>query len=490
MTLAPSRAHGLLHIRRLLPVAAAALLAFDAGSAAAADASNEALLRLLQVLRDRGSISAQEYDDIRGLAEAPAARPAVSPPAPDIALREAAQDTAIAEVKAATTGTPAPVVSRALAGKWYERLSLRGYTQFRGSEVTSESGAVLEVPADRSVNRNESFSLRRGRVVLSGDVAEHLSLYAQTDFNGSTGTGDFALQMRDLYGDIWLDKSKTLPRAPRAVEGALRLGQPSVEPESGAAGASRRDQQRRRGRTRFGSDVMWASTTARQRFRDLVAQGLKGSGDYGVAAVGLYSGQGLNRPDQNGDPHVLARVSYPFKTAGGRFMEFGVQGYHGHFVVPTQAITSDGVTFTPTQPDDGVLDTRLALTAIVYPQPIGVEAEWNFGEGPELSADLRSIESRSLQGGYVQLNYRTRHASGCGSRSHGGTTTTAPASSPAMRRTATSTNWTSGVEFARWAELEITGVYTHTFRRTRTSTFPFEPTRDANRLGFQVQWNY
>ena len=47
-----------------------------------------------------------------------------------------------------------------------------------------------------------------------------------------------------------------------------------------------------------------------------------------------------------------------------------------------------------------------------------------------------------------------------------------------------------GVEFARWAEVEITGVYTRTFRRTRTSTFPFALTRDANRLGLQVQWNY
>ena len=47
-----------------------------------------------------------------------------------------------------------------------------------------------------------------------------------------------------------------------------------------------------------------------------------------------------------------------------------------------------------------------------------------------------------------------------------------------------------GVEFARWAEVEITGMYTRTLRRTRTSTFPFDLTRDANRVGFQVQWNY
>jgi hypothetical protein len=47
-----------------------------------------------------------------------------------------------------------------------------------------------------------------------------------------------------------------------------------------------------------------------------------------------------------------------------------------------------------------------------------------------------------------------------------------------------------GVEFAKWSEVEITGMFTHTFQRTRTSSFPFARTRDANRVGLQVQWNY
>jgi hypothetical protein len=36
----------------------------------------------------------------------------------------------------------------------------------------------------------------------------------------------------------------------------------------------------------------------------------------------------------------------------------------------------------------------------------------------------------------------------------------------------------------------VTGVYTHTFERRRTGAYPFLPTRDGNRLGVQVQWNY
>ncbi|MGE0361752.1 MAG: porin [Vicinamibacterales bacterium] len=469
----------------------------DVLPAAAAEGSNEALLRLLQVLRDRGSITAQEYDEIRLLADAPEAAappgPAAAPTAPAVsttAAHEAEQDKAIAEVKAATTGTPAPVVSRALAGKWYERLSMRGYTQFRREEVFSARGGVLEVPADRSVNPNESFGIRRGRFVISGDLADHLSLYAQMDFAGSAGTGDFVLQTRDLYGDVWLDRQKTW--RVRLGQSKVPFGWVNLQSSQNRGPLERPDALNSavEGERDLGGAVMWASTTARQRFRDLTALGLKGSGDYGVAALGVYSGQGLNRPDQNADVHAVARVSYPFKAAGGQFFELGAQAYLGRFVTTTQPITSGGATFTPTQPVEGVIDQRVALTAVVYPQPFGFETEWTIGEGPQLADDLRSIAAKTLKGGYFQANYRLRHATGTwfpfarwnyydGARKFGRN---------APRDEVNEIDL--GVEFARWAEVEITGIYTRTFRRTRTSTFPYQPTRDANRLGFQVQWNY
>ncbi len=46
-----------------------------------------------------------------------------------------------------------------------------------------------------------------------------------------------------------------------------------------------------------------------------------------------------------------------------------------------------------------------------------------------------------------------------------------------------------GLEFARWAEVEVTGMFSHTLRRSRTAA-PFGLTEHANRLGIQVQWNY
>lgn len=453
-------------------------------AAAPAEASNEALLRLLQVLRDRGSITSQEYDEIRRVAEATAA------PQSGPSVRDAEQDKAIADLRTATTGTPAPVVGRALAGKWYERLTIRGYSQMRYSEVEGGEGPALEIPNDRSANANESFVLRRGRVVISGDVADHLSLYAQTDFAGSLSTGDFALQMRDLYGDIWLDKGKQY--RVRVGQSKVPFGFANMQSSSNRAAFERPDaiNSAVEGERDLGALFMWTSPTAKQRFRELGNVALKGTGDYGVFAAGLFAGQGLNRADQNGNPHLFLRAAYPFRAAGGQYYELAVQAYRGRFVSPTAAVTDRGTTFTPSQPAQGVLDQRVAITAVLYPQPLGIEAEWTMGSGPQLSTDARSIAAQSLQGGHVQVGFRSQNRFGTwypfarwnyfdGARKF------------ARNAPADEVNEVDlGVEFIKWAEVELTGMMTRTFRRTRTSAFPFGLTRDTTRFGLQVQWNY
>ena len=450
---------------------------------AAAQAPNQALLRLLQVLRDRGSITAQEYDEIRLVAAGTGE--AVRPPAAPAPIPVAAA----ASTPVAAADIP-PIINKALASKWYEKIGLRGYTQFRYTDVLSAEGPALEIPADRSVNENESFMIRRGRFIFSGDATEHVSLYAQMDFNGSTGAADFSLQMRDLYADVWLDKAK-LWRV-RLGQSKVPYGWVNLQSSQNRAPFERPDALNSavEGERDLGASIMWNSAAAKQHFRDLTGLGLKGSGDYGVVSFGAYSGQGLNRPDQNGDVHLFGRVSYPFKLAGGQFVELGVQGYRGRFVVPTQTTSIAGASITPAQDADGVVDERVAVTAIWYPQPIGVEAEWTVGNGPALSENLRQIESDFLQGGYLQVNYRTRSALGSwfpftrwnyfdGARKF---------ARNAPRNLMNEVDF--GVEFARWTELELTAAFTHTFTRTRTGSFPYVQTRGANRLGFQAQWNY
>ena len=324
-----------------------------------AHASNETMLRLLRILRDRGSITAEEYDELRLSAEAPdppaapaAAGGQVAPaPATVAALQTQEAPTKVlssteqalsSRVQALETQVasqdPEVAVKRALSNKWYERLGLRGYTQFRFTEVAQGEGATLEVPADRSVNENESFLIRRGRFVVSGDVSQHLALYAQADFNASTGAADYSLQMRDLYADVNLDAKKAF--RVRLGQSKVPYGWVNLQSSQNRGPIERPDALNSavEGERDYGVYLMWAPPVVRQRYRDLVSQGLKGSGDYGSATIGLYSGQGLNRSDQNGDPHVIARWAYPFKLPSGQFFEVGAQGYYGKFVTTTQAI--------------------------------------------------------------------------------------------------------------------------------------------------------
>jgi hypothetical protein len=459
-------------------------------------ASNEALLRLLEVLRDRGSLTAQEYEDVRRLAQEPEPEQGASAQAPATATRVQAveqrvaeQEKALAAVKA-TTDVVTPLVNKALAGKWYERLGLRGYTQFRMSDVLSQEGPAMEIPADRSVNANETFVIRRGRFIFSGDASDHFSLYAQMDFNASTGAADFSLQMRDLYADIWLDKAK-LWRV-RAGQSKVPYGFVNLQSSQNRALLERSDALNSavEGERDLGAALMWNTAAAKQRFRELQNATLKGSGDYGVVAVGAFAGQGLNRSDQNGNVHWFGRVAYPFKLASGQYVELGAQVYRGRFVSPVQAVTSGGSTFTPVIRPDGERDQRVALTAVWYPQPFGVEAEWTYGTGPALARDSRSIEADSLHGGYVQVNHRLRGAAWTwlpfarwnyfdGARKFA-------RNAPRFKVNEVDL----GVEFARWAEVELTGIFTHAFTRTRTTLFPYAQTRGANRVGLQLQWNY
>ena len=115
---------------------------------------------------------------------------------------------------------------------------------------------------------------------------------------------------------------------------------------------------------------MYANTEDRALFKSLVKDGFKGSGDYGVFTAGFYSGQGLNRGDQNGEPHLLARLSYPWKTKSGQIYEAGIGGYTAKYVVTK----STGTGGTPPTGGPEFDDRRAFVTCDMYPQPFGIAA--------------------------------------------------------------------------------------------------------------------
>jgi hypothetical protein len=258
------------------------------------------------------------------------------------------------------------------------------------------------VPNDALANDLQTFGLRRGRMVFSGDINQHLYMYLQADYFANL-SGTNALQARDYYADISLDPAREF--RVRIGQSKVPYGWSNMQSSQNRLALERADaiNSAVEGERDLGAYLMWAPFEIRNRFKDLVKMGLRGSGDYGLVTVGAYSGNGLNRGDNNGQPHYLARVTYPFELPNGQFFEVGLQAYTGKFLPATQKF-KDGD--APTVAEKGVRDQRVGISAILYPQPFGLEAEWNWGQGPTLSKDMKTIVSEDLSGGYLQASYR------------------------------------------------------------------------------------
>jgi hypothetical protein len=289
------------------------------------------------------------------------------------------------------------------APKWYEKYTIRGYTQLRNNRLGTTNSLLACEQCDRNIGDNTNLSFRRARMILSGDVNERIALYFQTDFASTSGGLHFG-QIRDLYADVAFDKKK---------EFRVRLGQSKVpfgfenlqssqnrlaldrNDALNSAVANERDK---------GAFFYWAPTKIRTRFTTLNAvgpNGLKGSGDYGVLGIGVYNGQVANRPEANNNMHVVARAAYPWQLKNGRYIEAGIQGYTGRYTVSADQRTAT----TQGPPGFTFADQRLAGSVILYPQPWGFQAEYNVGKGPQYNPAARRIETKALRGGYAQTMY-------------------------------------------------------------------------------------
>jgi hypothetical protein len=294
-----------------------------------------------------------------------------------------------------TTRAPAP---QAAPRPWYDRLSLRGYAQVRYNRLLETNRNLTCAQCDRSIGNNGGVFLRRGRLVISGDVSSRVSIYVQPDYGSDAAGAQHYLQLRDAYFDLWLDPAK---------EHRLRFGQSKVpfgfenlQSSSNRLPLDRSDPLNSAvpNERDFGVVYYWASAAARRRFRILTDSGLKGTGDYGVFGLGVFNGQTANRAEANNSMHAFARLSYPFRLSSGQFVELGVSGFRGKFVLPTRTA---GVSADPEYDDE-----RIALSFTWYAQPIGIVAEWNLGTGPEFVSAPRSVQSQRLEGGFVQAMYR------------------------------------------------------------------------------------
>lgn len=293
--------------------------------------------------------------------------------------------------------------------KWYDGLSLRGYIQIRHHNVVSGDDDI-RAWNDSSVGEDRSLGVRRARLVVSGDVSDRLYIYLQPDFVTTAGDTGNVAQLRDMYGDVHFDKDK---------EYRLRVGQSKVpyswedmQSSQNRLALDRNDalNSSTLGERDLGAFFYYAPKDVRALFREILRTGLKGSGDYGMLAFGVFNGQGGNRPELNNNMHFVGRFTYPFKTASGQIFEGGIAAYSGRFVPATNG-TFAGLPANRYRDEGGFRDRRVALHAIMYPQPFGLQAEWNWGEGPGLNDARTAIENQSLHGGYVQAMYKIERPS-------------------------------------------------------------------------------
>jgi hypothetical protein len=288
---------------------------------------------------------------------------------------------------------------------WYESFSIRGYVQARYNRLLETNAQLKCEQCDRSWGEGGGFFLRRIRVILFGQISKNVYFYLQPDFASSASTtGLHFAQIRDMYFDVGLDAKNEFRF--RIGQSKVPFGFENMQSSQNRLPLDRNDALNSAvsNERDLGIFFYWAPKNIRDRFSMLVRDGLKGSGDYGVIGFGAYNGQTANRPELNDRPTFVARVAYPLEI-GNQIIEPAIQAYTGKYVINKDQLTS-GVKSVK---DLSYADERIAGSFILYPRPFGIQAEYNVGRGPEFNPATDSIETQSLQGGYVTLNYRAHY---------------------------------------------------------------------------------
>ncbi len=364
---------------------------------------------------------------------------------------------------------------------WYETLSIRGYAQFRYNRLGETNPLLVSPQADRSIGDNQSFILRRARLVISGDISDRLYVYIQPDFaSGVTGPNPLHfLQIRDYYADIFLDDAKEFRF--RVGQSKVPYGFENLQSSQNRIPFDRNDPLNSGlvNERDLGVFFYWAPAEIRERFRYLVQSGLKGSGDYGVVGLGAYNGQTANRPEENDRLHAVFRLTYPFKLESGQYFEPGFSAYTGKYVITRSEGIGGNREFD---------DERAAWSFVWYPQPVGFQAEYTIGIGPELNEARTTVETKPLNGGYMMLFYRYVHDTKGTfipflrwQKYHGGRKHEVNSPAQSIDEIEFGTEW----EPVR--ELELTTCYT--FANRTSNVFPYVQ-QSGSFIRLQLQWNY
>jgi hypothetical protein len=393
--------------------------------------------------------------------------------------------TAHAQETGMTLGQIQEVVTQTLDKQRFSKLQLRGYAQFRYNRL-GETNPELTCPqCDRSIGDKNGFFYRRGRLILFGELNDRVFVYVQPDYASEIGGTQNVFNIRDAYFDYALEETKEFRL--RFGISKVPFGFENLQSSSNRAPLDRNDALNSAvpNERDIGLYFMYAPTEVRKRYQELTNAFLKGSGDYGMLAVGLMNGQTLNRPERNNDLHRVVRLSYPFKLANGQFIEASLQGYDGQFFA--QPLTGNAYQNVAGL-NENFRDQRAAASLIVYPQPLGFQMEYNIGHGPEFDPTLNRVTGQSLRGGYAQVNYNWQRGNeryfpfvryqsyDGGKKMEGG-------------RAYRVREWEIGTEWQPVPSFELTAAYAISDRLTQANATD-RSQQSGNLIRLQAQFNY
>ncbi len=288
--------------------------------------------------------------------------------------------------------------------EWYQNIQLRGYAQIRYNRLLETNSKLQCDQCDKSIGENGGVFLRRLRLIFSGQIHPRVYIYIQPDFASSASSTALHFgQIRDAYFDLGLNDDNSWKI--RIGQSKVPFGFINMQSSQNRLNLDRDDAMNSMvsNERDMGAFLYWAPKEKRELFSRLVSSGLKGSGDYGIFGYGVYNGQTANKPEENNSLHQVIRFTYPFEV-GSQIIEPSIQAISGEWTMPTASL-SKGVKY---RADRTYLDQRVGATFVLYPQPFGIQAEFNSGVGPRFNKNTDSIESGKLFGGYVMASYRTK----------------------------------------------------------------------------------
>ncbi len=249
------------------------------------------------------------------------------------------------------------------------------------------------------------------RLILQGNLNEYVSLYFQPDFavavsNQSAGErrGGVA-QLRDAYADVFPTGDKSF--RVRLGQSKVPFGWENLQSSSNRLALDRTDgiNSALPGERDIGIVAYYTPAPVQRVWDRLLADGQKLFGNYGAIGAGVFNGQGINRTETNDGLMAVGMATWPFELDGlgldGQVLEVGGAIMRNRVSPEVRSGGVSPVSFA---------DNRVGLHAILYPQPFGLQGEWNWGTGPEFDPATGRIEERPLRGGYVQAMARVKES--------------------------------------------------------------------------------